>query len=202
VTNAAYARYETISSGLGDTRLSGFDVRSLHLAGWDSRYIAAFPQASQYFGSSGSWDRVSYASTSAATLTASRSVYVDVITTNDQGTFAAYGIEACYRFHGYQIASVTKADIGAGVQAQVIDYVNTKVHADWSALWWEWPYTKAGTTRYERVVILMGEGPKTQFTGVTATDVSTPVERFKDSDRFLVTLGRAIVLSQLPTAAK
>jgi len=201
VTNAAYARYEAISSGLGDTRLASFDVRSLHLPGWDSRYIAAFPQASQYFGSSGSWDRVSYSSTATASLTSTHSVYVDVITTDDPGTFAAYGIEACYRFHGYQVASVTTAEIGAGVQAQEIDYVNTKVHADWSALWWEWPYTKNGATRYERVVVLLGEGPKSRFTGVTATDVASPVERFQDSDRFLVTLSRAIVRSQLATAS-
>ena len=66
----------------------------------------------------------------------------------------------------------------------------------------EWPYTSDGLTRYERVVVLMGEGPKAEFTGVTATDVQSPTPRFAGSDQFLVTLGRAIVRSQLTTASR
>jgi exosortase/archaeosortase family protein len=200
-TNAAYSRYEAISSGLADARLGSFDVRAVRLPGWDSRFIAAFPQATQYFGSSATWDRLSFWSGAGASLTSTRSLYIDVITTGDSGTLAAYGLQACYRFHGYQIASVTGADIGAGVQAQVIDYVNTKAVADWSALWWEWPYQVNGTTRYERVVVLMSEGPKTEFTGVAASDIATQAPRFTETDRFLVTLGRAIVRSQLKTAS-
>jgi exosortase/archaeosortase family protein len=200
ITNAAYSRFEAISSGLGDARLGSFDVRESRLAGWESKYISAFPQAKQYFGSTATWDRVSYWSGAEATLTSTRSVYLDVITTDDPGALADYSLQACYRFHGYDIASVTTADIGAGVQAQIIDYVNTQVDADWSALWWEWPYSENGQTRYARVVILMGEGPKTEFTGVAASDVNTQAPRFVQSDRFLVTLGRAIVRSQLETA--
>lgn len=202
VTNAAYARFDAISSGLADARLGSFDIRSMHLPGWQSRFIAAFPQATQYFGSSATWDRASYWSPSGASLSSTRSVYVDVITTDDAGSFAAYGLQECYRFHGYEIASVATADIGAGVSGQVIDYTNTKVGADWSALWWEWPYTEGGRTRYERVVILLGDGPNTQFTGVTASDIGTQVPRFVDTDQFLVTLGRAVVRSQLPTASR
>ncbi|HXU84233.1 MAG TPA: exosortase/archaeosortase family protein, partial [Verrucomicrobiae bacterium] len=59
-TNAAYARYEAISSGLADARLGSFDVRTTAPSRWDSRFIAAFPQAKQYFGSSATWDRATY----------------------------------------------------------------------------------------------------------------------------------------------
>jgi exosortase len=202
VTNAAFARYDAISSGLADARLGTFDVRALRLPGWESKFIAAFPQARQYFGSAATWDRISYWSTSGAQLTSTRSVYLDVITTDDPGSLADYGLQECNRFHGYRIASVTTVDIGAGVHSQIIDYVNTKVGADWSALWWEWPYQSDGRTRFERVVILLGEGPKSEFGGVTADDVETQVARFKDTDRFLTTLGRAIVRSQLATASR
>ena len=202
VTNAAYTRFDAISSGLADARLTGFDARSLRLPGWESRFIAAFPQASQYFGGSATWDRVSYWSNAGAPLSSTRMLYLDVITTDDPGSLAAYGLQACYRFHGYQIASVTTADIGAGVHAQIIDYRNTKMDADWSALWWEWPYTVDGLTRYERVVVLMSEGPNSEFTGVTADDVQTQEPRFAESDRFLVTLGREIVRSQLTAATQ
>jgi hypothetical protein len=43
----------------------------------------------------------------------------------------------------------------------------------------------------------MSEGPNSEFTGVTADDVQTQEPRFAESDRFLVTLGREIVRSQL-----
>ncbi|MEA2518127.1 MAG: hypothetical protein QOF49_207 [Chloroflexota bacterium] len=201
-TNAAYARYETISSGLGDARLGSFDVRESRLPRWDSRVIAKFPQAQQYFGGSASWDRSTVWSLPGATLSASRTLYVDVITTDDPGTFAAYTMEACYKFHGYDISSVTTADIGAGVQAQLIDYTNTKVKADWSALWWEWPYTDGLKTRYERVVVLMSEGPNTTFTGVEATDIGGSGLRFATSDRFMVTFARDLVRTQLKTATR
>jgi exosortase/archaeosortase family protein len=202
ITNAAYARYETISSGLGDARLGTFDVRESSLPRWDSRVIAKFPQAQQYFGGSATWDRSSVWSLPGAALSASRTLYVDVITTDDPGTFAAYTMEACYKFHGYDISSVATADIGAGVQAQLIDYTNTKVKADWSALWWEWPYSDGFRTRYERVVILMMEGPNTTFTGVQAADLPATASRFGTSDRFLVTFARDLVKTQLKTAVR
>ena len=201
-TNAAYARYEAISSGLADARLGSFDVRTTAPSRWDSRFIAAFPQAKQYFGGSATWDRATYWSLPGAQLTASRTLYVDVITTDDPGTFAAYTMEACYKFHGYDISSVTTADIGAGVHGQLIDYVNTKVHADWSALWWEWPYSDGFRTRYERVVILLSEGPKTTFSGVTGNDVASSDSRFAQSDRFLVTFARSLVQTQLKAATR
>lgn len=201
VTNATYARFDAISSGLTDARLTTFDARDATVPDWESRYIAAFPLATQYFGSSATWDRVLWWPEDDAALYAERTVYVDVITTDDPGTLAAYSLEACYRFHGYDVASISHADIGAGVQAQVIDYHNTKVDADWSALWWEWPYTEDGLTRYERIVIFMSEGPKSELRGITAGPIDTQAPEFAETDRFLVTLAREIVRSQLSVAA-
>ena len=197
VTNAAYTRFDAISSGLADARLGSFDVRAAKLPGWESRFISAFPQARQYFGESATWDRSSHWSLPGAPLSSTNSIYLDVITTDDPGSFADYSLQACYRFHGYQIASITTADIGAGVHAQIINYVNTRQKAEWSALWWEWPYTAEGLTRYERVVLLLGEGPTAEFAGVTADDVESPTPRFAESDRFLVTVARSLVRTQL-----
>jgi exosortase/archaeosortase family protein len=202
VTNAAYARFDAISSGLGDSRLAPFDVRDAKLSGWDHRFISAFPMATQYFGGSATWDRAVYWAGPAAAVASSRSVYLDVITTDDPGTFASYTLEACYRFHGYQIESITTADIGAGVQAQVIDYHNTKVDADWSILWWEWPYSDGLRTRYERIVLLMSEGPNATFRGELASDVDSASPAFHQTDRFLVTVARDVVRTQLGTASR
>jgi exosortase len=202
VTNAAFARYDAFSSGLADARLKGFDVQSMHVSAWSSRYIAAFPMAKQYFGSSGTWDRALYKSSDIAPLTSDRPIYVDVLTTDDPGTFAAYTVENCYRFHGYDITSITTADIGAGVSSQVIDYFNRKTGTAWSTLWWEWPYSDGVKTRYERVVFLIGEGPKSHYRGIIANDVVTQDARFAQTDAFLVTLARNVVDRQLQTASR
>jgi exosortase len=203
VSNAAYARYEAISSGLADARLTTFDVRTAQVPGWETSFVANFIQVRQYFGPTSTWERVMYLPTERADVTSTKSVYVDVVTTDNPNTFQAFGLEACYVFHGFDIQSVTTVDVGAGVRGQVIDYTNTKAKADWSALWWEWPYTEDGKTRYERIVIFMANGPRAEYTGIdTASlgDLGTQEPRFESTDRFLVTLGRAIVRSQLETA--
>jgi exosortase len=200
-TNAAYGRFESISSGLGDARLSPFDISTAHVSGWDTHFVARFRQATQFFGASATWNRTLYIPKPTAPIHSTRSVYVDVLTTDDAGTFAAYGLQACYTFHGYTVSSVTTTDVGAGVRAQVIDYTNPKVGTDWSALWWEWPYTVNGKTRYERIVVFMANGPTARFSGEMSDNIGTQASRFVDTDRFLVTLGRAIVRSQLGTAA-
>jgi exosortase len=201
VTNAAFSRYESISSGLGDARLESFDIRTAHVSGWRAQYLGQFAVARQYFGDSATWERVVYTPTPTAQTTSSRTVYVDVITTEDQGTFAAYGLQACYTFHGYQIKSVSQVDVGAGVEAQVIDYRNPSSDTDWSALWWEWPYEVDGQTRYERVVVFLADGPLATFTGLSDIAVATQDSRFAETDKFLATLGRTIVSSQLNMAA-
>lgn len=202
VTNAAYSRYEAISSGLADARLGSFDIQTAHVPGWETSFVGNLKQASQYFGETATWERVAYQPTGAAQVTADRTVYVDLLTTDDAGTFAAYGLEACYTFHGYEIASVSQVDVGAGVSAQVIDYTNPKSDIAWSALWWEWPYTSDdGKTRYERIVVYMADGPKSTFGGLADVEIATQDPQFAETDRFLATLGQAIVRSQLATAS-
>ncbi|MGH2445278.1 MAG: exosortase/archaeosortase family protein [Candidatus Limnocylindria bacterium] len=201
LTNATYARYEAISVGLADARLAALDIRTAHVSGWEAHYVGSITQGRQYFGETSTWERVAYQPTSGADVTASRTVYLDVMTTDDSGTFAAYGLEACYTFHGYDIASVADVDVGAGVTAQVIDYVNTRQNIEWSALWWEWPYTSEdGDTRYQRIVVFMADGPKATFEGLDELRIETQDARFARTDQFLATLGRSIVSSQLAIA--
>jgi len=200
-TDLGYARFEAISSGLADARLTSFDVRKAHVPDWTISFVGRYIQGKQYFGATSDWQRVLYAPTPGAAIQSSRSVYVDAITTDDSGTFAAYGLEACYVFHGYQIASISTVDVGAGVQAQVIDYINPKTNVAWSALWWEWPYTEGTKTRYERIVIFMAGGPSAQFRGLTDVSIPTQSAAFVQTDEFLATLGRTIVRSQLGSVA-
>jgi exosortase len=200
-TNGTYSRYEAISSGLADARMPSLDIRAAHVEGWEAHYVGELAQGRQYFGETSTWERVAYQPGAGAEITASRTVYVDLITTEDPGTFAAYGLEACYTFHGYQLVSVAPVEIGAGVTAEVIDYVNQRQGIEWSALWWEWPYAdEDGETRYQRIVVFMADGPKAEYDGLADLEIATQDERFATTDRFLATLGRSIVISQLATA--
>jgi exosortase len=197
VINASFAKYEEIATPLGQPLLVPFDIRTAQLANWQSGFMASNPAGKQYFGESSTWDRIQYLSTNEAKLRTSLPVYVDVITTDDAGSFAAYGLQACYTFHGYEIESTTLADLGAGVQGQVIDYRNARLKADWSALWWEWPYQEKGKTRYERIVIFLASGPRGIYAG-GAKDVPEAQDgRFTATDRFLVAMARGLVASQI-----
>jgi hypothetical protein len=57
-------------------------------------------------------------------------------------------------------------------------------------------------TRYERVVFLIGDGPKSEYSGLIDKDVATQDERFAQTNAFLVTLARNVVRAHLDTASR
>jgi exosortase len=199
--NAGYGRFEAISDSLGQARLQPFDIRTAEVPGWNVQFVAAFDEATQYFGPAATWQRIQYSSGPTASLASSVPIYVDVIDTNDSGTFAAYGIEACYRFHGYRIEAITSDDLGSGITAQVVDYYNQKIGADWTALWWEWPYDARGRTAYERVIVFVSNGPKATYAGYDPNAPTSDVDRFEATDRFLFSLAHAMVQSHVAQTA-
>lgn len=201
--NGGLARYEAIATPLGEAkRLQPFDIRQAQVAGWSSDFMASNELGKQFFGSTSTWDRIQYSPTETASLRASTPVYVDVIGTEDPGTFAAYGMQACYSFHGYRIESVARVDIGSGVTAEVIDYRNRKIDADWSAIWWEWPYQKDGRTWFERIIVFVASGPTADYTGIPTVDIASQSPRFAETDRFLTALAREMLTTELRTASR
>jgi len=200
--NAGYARYAPLVNPLGVAQLHAFDIRQASVANWNNRFVATFTQGQQYFGATSTWQRIQYTSNPTANLQAEAPIYIDVINTEDPGTLDAYGLQACYRFHGFRIESLTPADIGIGVPAQVIDYHNSKTGTDWSALWWEWPYQQGGQTWYERIVVFVANGPAVAYRGGATDAPPAQSARFTDTNRFLVSLAREMVRSQLSGSSK
>jgi hypothetical protein len=198
--NGNATQYETIAGGLGQPRLLPFDQSESQLAGWSSAALADYEQSRQFFGQTSEWHRLLYQSNPGASLTSSVPVYVDVIDTDDPDALAAYGIAECYQFHGYVVESENEVALGSGVIGHSIDYHNPKLNTDWSALWWEWPYrTAAGDARFERVVVIIENGPLATFTGGVDAPPPTSV-RFEDTGRFLLALGRDLVARQVGEA--
>ena len=201
VINIGFARYETIATPLGQaTRQAPLDIRHAQVTGWTAQYVAANPSAKQYFGDQSTWDRILYSSTAGAALASSVPVTIDVIDTPDPSTLAAYGVRACYSFHGYAIESTASVDLGGGVTGQVIDYHDPKAKADWSAIVWEWPYAVGDRTWYERVIVFIVGGPDATLAGADTVGVGSQSARFVGTDRFLASLGKAIVASQQPAS--
>jgi hypothetical protein len=195
--NAGYARYAPLVNPVGAAQLRAFDIRHASVADWNDRFVDTFAQGKQFFGATSTWQRIQYTSNPNASLQADAPIYVDVINTQDSGTLDAYGLQACYLFHGYHIESLTPADIGIGVPAQVIDYRNPKAGTDWSALWWEWPYRQGSQTWYERIVVFVANGPAVEFRGGATDAPPAQSARFSDTNRFLVSLARAMVRTHL-----
>jgi exosortase len=200
--NSGYARYEGLAGSLGQATVLPFSEANATIPNWGSALLATYQQGQQFYGQNSTWDRYIYQSRYGASLRSSAPVYVDVVATDDANALEAYGVESCYRFHGYFIQSQTDVSLGPALQGHVIDYTNPKASLDWSAIWWEWPYLNGGKTNYERIVIFIQGGPNAQLAGA-ASDAAPPAKnaRFDGTDDFLVTLGRLLVARQLPAVA-
>ena len=186
VPDASFAHYDSLVDAFGHPTLGTIDPSSLSVAGWQSAPATAFDQATAYFGSHATWERVPFNSTGASAAGPS-SVYLDVIRTDDAGSLAAYGVEACYDFHGFSRVASVSTNVGAGVEAQQASYRSPTAATDWSILWWEWPYDAGGQTRYERLVLLAPLDAADQPNGMT------PAASFNAAQSTLASLARAIV---------
>jgi hypothetical protein len=99
-------------------------------------------------------------------LFASVPVIADVVNTSDLSSFSAYGVEACYRFHGYSLRDVAQVSLGGGITGQALSYA-TQRHQDWTLVYWIWPVKTSPKTRYERVILYMQDtaGASVQSSG-------------------------------------
>ena len=131
--------------------------------GYAAANVATYPWSRRFFGSDSTWYRYSYYSTTGLT---SSSITADVVSTTALGRFSDYGIEACYKFHGYSVSGERSFDLGGGVTGNVLTYDNPKQHMQWNVVYWIWPVKSDKGNRYERVVLLMpGKASVTALAG-------------------------------------
>jgi exosortase/archaeosortase family protein len=162
LTNEGLKSYDLVSTDLGTPRLASFTATALAPAGWAAHKTDTFDWAKQFFGESSTWIRYSYNwdGKPADALRANVPITTDVIQTSDLSTFSTYGIEACYRFHGYKLKDVRSVDLGGGVTGNVVAYYNSAVKTDWTSVYWYWPVKTSSGTRYERIVVMMTDSAK------------------------------------------
>jgi exosortase/archaeosortase family protein len=169
VHNSALRSYDLVASATGEPKLTSYLSYPASPTNWHTSFLSEFTWAKPYFGESSKWYRYAYTPTEGASdLHSTVPVYADVINSGSLSSFSAYGVEACYRFHGYSMKSVAQVDLGAGITGQSLSY-STKNHRTWSIVYWIWPVKNGSSTRYERVILyLMDTGagsvssPRTQ----------------------------------------
>jgi hypothetical protein len=172
VHDAHLRRYALVTSDLGAPRLASFTVDPSSIAGWRRHQTNRYDWAKPYFGRDSSWLRFRYDPITAA---AGRgAVFADAVLTNGLRPFERYGVETCYRFHGYHIERRARVGLDGGIVAQSITYRQPNRGPRWTVLAWVWPVRDHHRSRYERVVLIHQGGAEH---AQTLTDLGHAVVR-------------------------
>jgi exosortase/archaeosortase family protein len=173
ITNENLKSYDLVANALGTPRLASFADYPAVPDGWRAAKSDQFDWAKPYFGASSTWLRYTMfpGTSSDVVLQSNQPVTADVISTSNVRTFSAYGVEACYRFHGYKLRDIANVSLGGGVTGQAMSFYNGKQKQDWTVVYWIWPVRTAATTRYERVTLYIQDSGQTAFASIKTTGV-------------------------------
>jgi exosortase/archaeosortase family protein len=219
VFNSDLRSVNPVASALGAPRVIPFGSLPEPAPGFDSQIIDHFDWAARFFGDDSNWIRYQLTGGGTATLGSDLPVTVDVVTTTQLELFNDFGVEACYRFHGYDVEGVEQVDLGRGQIGSMLSWHDPVSPIRWTALYWYWPV--AGGTgsaqRYQRVVLLLNSStrarvwsPSTPRRPTTAVGMSldqalegksgAPQLNARDQQlrSFLRALGREVVASSAP----
>jgi exosortase/archaeosortase family protein len=209
--NADLRAFDGVSTSLGSPRLTSFAVSRETVPGWNIRDGQRIEWARRFFGKDSTWVRYIYSDTGTGTIRGNLPIYADVIETSNRGSLSAYGIEACYQFHGYTTVGRRSVDLGNGVVGGVLSWTNTDDSTTWTSLWWHWPIKTDKGTRYERVTLLMNDSSNARLSAphptsdpgrrlqlglddnLRGSDASGLSDRLANSQRFLQTFAQELV---------
>jgi exosortase/archaeosortase family protein len=220
VLNGDLSSADIVATSLGSPRLADFQTSQERPAGWGLSFETEYTQYKRFFGSSSTWRRYVYANTSTASaLGSTMPVIADIIETGNRASLVAYGIEACYKFHGFDISKQQSVDLGAGVVGGLLTWTDPTDKTTWTTLYWHWPIKTASGTRWERLTLLLQDADYAAFrsppldSSITRSfelSVSDALAGGKDSAissrlgqarLFLVSFARELVTERAPAAA-
>lgn len=149
MADAGLTRFQLVANNLGTTTIQSFTASPVSLKGWQEARVAQYDWATRFFGSDSSWIRYQYYGTGQPA-----SVIADVVTTGSLSRLNAYGVQACYEFHGYGLHAPISYNLGGGVKGTLLTFHDPKMSGEWNALFWVWAVNTPHGHRYERVVLL------------------------------------------------
>ena len=166
VFNGELRAYDRIAGSLGTPRLTSFEQSRETPDGWALSEVDRIDWTRRFFGDDSQWIRYQYMNpnTAVSEFSANLPITVDVIDTSDRAALNAYGIEECYKFHGYNISGRQSIDLGGGVVGGALTWFSPKTDLTWTTLYWHWPIKTATGTRYERVTLILQDQESNQFT--------------------------------------
>jgi exosortase/archaeosortase family protein len=228
ILNADLRSNDPVATSLGSPRLSGFAQSRETPTGWNLNENQRIDWARRFYGRDSNWIRYIYTDTNDAASSApdteqlhsSIPIYADIIDTSSRNALSAYGVESCYKFHGYQVSKKHSVDLGNGVVGGILSWTNPDTHATWTTLWWHWPIKTPDGTRYERVTLLINDQPNASLSapepnkdlttgfGVNLTDAikggggddNIGSGRLAESRRFLISFGQDLVRLRIASA--
>jgi exosortase/archaeosortase family protein len=191
ISNVGLRTYNLVSGVAGQANLTAYIQGPVAPAGWHSQYESSFEWAKPLFGDSSIWNRYTLHAESGGTLHTGVPVVADVINTPDLSSFSAFGVQACYTFHGYSLADVTQVALVGGVTGQAMSYTSQQ-YGSWSIVYWIIPVKMDdGTTSYERTVLyVQNSGQGVLVKGLTAGDslrnIGGSLSTSSEADRALI----------------
>ena len=145
--------YNLVAGVAGQAKLDAYIRGPVAPDGWSADYETTFRWATPLFGDSSVWNRYVLHNVGTGTLRTTTPVVADVINTPDLSSFSAFGVQACYTFHGYSLADVTQVALVGGVTGQAMSYTSQQ-YGSWSIVYWILPVKMTdGSTSYERTVL-------------------------------------------------
>jgi exosortase/archaeosortase family protein len=152
IGNVDLQSYNLVADVSGSPKVLSFIDDPVTPIGWTSRYEATFQWAAPLFGEQSVWNRYELYPGVGGDLQARTQVIADVVDTPDLQTFAAFGVEQCYQFHGYSLNNVSQVSLPGGITGQSLAY-NSQQFGSWTIVYWILPVKRGSSTVYERVVL-------------------------------------------------
>jgi exosortase/archaeosortase family protein len=219
--NADLRRVNPVASALGAPRVIPFGSLRDPAPGYETAVVDHFDWAARFFGSDSDWTRYQLRGGGTPELGSELPVTVDVITTSQVELFDDFGVEACYRFHGYDVQGVEQVDLGRGQIGSMLSWQDPVSPIRWTALYWFWPVSGGANAqeRYQRVVLLLNSSSRARVWSPDVSDrattkvgmsldqalegkAGTPELNARDQQlrSFLRALGREVVASSAPVS--
>jgi exosortase/archaeosortase family protein len=213
ISNLGLRTYNLVADASGEPRLVSYQTAPVAPVGWSPYLIDQFDWAKPLFGDTSTWNRYTLRASTGGDLHTSVPVIADVIDSPALQSFSAYGVEACYQFHGYSLTDVAQVNVGGGITGQALSYTSQQ-YGSWSIVYWIVPVKSGTSTFYERVVLYVqntGRGVRVPATD-TASDIhnlagslnssSSGGKQLIENRAFLVAFARQLIVAQAQHGAK
>jgi exosortase len=213
VNDSSLKSYNLVATATGEPKIGSFLADPANPTGWAATFETEYTINKPLFGEDSRWFRYLYASTSPglSNLHSTLPITADVIDAGSLSGFDAYGVTACYSFHGYTLRDVDTVNLGDGINGQALSYSGGSTNQNWSIVYWIVPVDTGSGTRFERVILYLQNTPagtvsispgtagSAQLTDATKS-VDPVQRRLLTNQDFLVAFARQVIAGQIHQA--